>query len=222
MKNRNISLSILTSLAVSFLSTAAMADVTSPSIKDKGKKYTTEKPLTNYYGTGSSARLVEASELRIAVEDMLTSGDFEKAIPKAKKAVQLDPGDPQGHVYLAKALTMKFYQSKGEIDEKLLAECIREWQLIRYHDADPTEQWEAGNEAKKLTKIAKALEKEKKAKERQRADEELAKKEVNGEVKSKVADKKVPSQDAAETSESAEAPVKKAEKVAEKKRFRFF
>ncbi len=148
-----------------------MADVTSPSIKDQGKRYTNEKPLTSYYGTGSSGRLVEASELRMVVDDMIAAGEFEKAIPKAKKAVQLDPADPAGHLYLARALTQKFYQSKGEIDEKLLAECVREWEIIRRHDADPTEQWEAGNQSKKLVKIAKALEKDKLRKEKERIRE---------------------------------------------------
>ncbi|MBX9721049.1 MAG: tetratricopeptide repeat protein [Candidatus Obscuribacterales bacterium] len=150
----------------------AMADVTSPSIKDQGKRYTNEKPMTSYYGTGSSGRLVEASELRMVVDDMIAAGEFEKAIPKAKKAVQLDPGDPTGHLFLARALTQKFYQSKGEIDEKLLAECVREWEIIRRHDADPTEQWEAGNQSKKLVKIAKALEKDKQRKEKEKLKEQ--------------------------------------------------
>jgi len=137
----------------------AKADVTSPEIKDTGKQYTKEKALTTYYGTGSSGRLTEASELRMTVEDLIAAGEWEAAIPRARKAVQCDPGDPSGHYFLAKVLTMKFYATKGKIDEKLLAECLREWQLIRYHDADPSEQWEAGQEAKKLFKIAKALEK---------------------------------------------------------------
>lgn len=162
MKSSTTTWVLILSITVPFfVAPLASADVTSPSIKDRGKKYSTEKPLTNYYGSGSSGRLVEASELRMVIEDLLAAGEFEKAIPKAKKAVQLDPGDPAGHLFLAKAMTAKFYSQKGEIDEKLLAECAREWNMIRYHDADPTEQWEAGNEAKKLAKIAKALDKEK-------------------------------------------------------------
>lgn len=148
----------------------ASADVTSPMIKDRGRKYTEEKPLTTYYGTGAAGRMTEASELRFQAESLFTAGEWEKAIPVAKKAVQFDAGDPMGHLILARALTQKFYQQKGAIDEKLLAECLREWQLIRYHDADPTEQWEAGNNAKRLIKIARALEKEKK--ERMRIEEE--------------------------------------------------
>lgn len=148
----------------------ASADVTSPMIKDRGRKYTEEKPLTNYYGTGAAGRMTEASELRFQAESLFTAGEWEKAIPVAKRAVQFDAGDPTGHLILARALTQKFYQQKGAIDEKLLAECLREWQLIRYHDADPTEQWEAGNAAKRLLKIARALEKEKK--ERMRIEEE--------------------------------------------------
>jgi hypothetical protein len=160
-----MALSILAPVVISPL---VKADVTSPEIKDRGKRYTPEKPLINYYGTGSSARLTEASELRLAVEDLIAGGEWEAAIPKAKKAVQLDPGDPSGHLFLARVLTMKFYETKGKVDEKLLAECVREWQLIRYHDADPNEQWEAGQQVKKLMKIAKTLEKEKMAMEKEK------------------------------------------------------
>ena len=154
----SLTLSVIASLV---LVPAARADVTSPSIKDTGKQYTREKPATSYYGTGTSARLTEASELRMAVEDLIAAGELEQALPKAKKAVQLDPGDPSGHLFLARILTTKFYETKGKIDEKLMAECAREWQMIRYHDADPTEQWEAGQQVKKLMRIAKTLEKEK-------------------------------------------------------------
>lgn len=164
--------------SMAFMQPAAFCDVTSPSIKDKGKKYSREKARSDHYGTGQSGRLVEASELRFQVGDLLDEGDWLRAIPKAKKAVQLDPGDPTGHIYLARALTLKLYQSKGEVDEKLLAECIHEWQLIRYHDADPTEQWEAGNEVKKLSKIAKALAKQKKEQEKEKERLQLAKQEA--------------------------------------------
>lgn len=176
MKNQAVKWIVL-SMTLAIACPLAQADVTSPQIKNKGKKYTNEKADTGWYGTGSSARLVEASELRIHVEDMLASGEWEKAIPKAKKAVQLDPGDPQGHLYLARALTMKFYQTKGEPDEKLLQECMMEWDLIRRHDADPTEQWEAGAEVKKLIRVAKAIEKDKIRREKEkieRGESELA------------------------------------------------
>jgi tetratricopeptide (TPR) repeat protein len=182
-----------------------------------GKKYTTEKPKTEYYGTGSSGRLTEASELRVLVEDLLSSGEYEKAIPKAKKAVQLDPGDPSGHLFLARALTNKLYQSKEEIDEKLLAECIREWQMIRYHDADPTEQWEAGNQVKALNKIAKALEKEKLIKEKEKMMELAAKKEEASKLAAK--------DSAVQTEIKKDIATDKrqlAEEEKGKKRFRFF
>ncbi len=169
MKNSAVKWIIL-SITLAIACPLALADVTSPQIKDKGKKYTTEKADSGWYGTSSSARLVEASELRIHVENMLANGEWEKAIPKAKKAVQLDPGDPQGHIYLARALTMKFYQTKGEPDEKLLQECMLEWDLIRRHDADPSEQWEAGTEVKKLVKIAKAIEKDKIRREKEKLE----------------------------------------------------
>lgn len=204
------------SLALAASAQSARADVTSPSIKDQGKKYTSEKPVTNYYGTGSSGRLVEASELRVMVEDLLASGEYEKAIPKARKAVQLDPGDPTGHVFLARALTNKLYQSKEEIDEKTLAECMREWQMIRYHDADPTEQWEAGNQVKALKKIARALEKEKLIKEKERL-EEMARKTVTGQVANRTA----PDNGSA-VNEAKQEAIEKQQIAEKKKKFGIF
>ncbi len=173
-------------MIASVLAPCANADVTSPSIKDRGKKYSHEKPNSAYYGTGSAARLVEASELRFKVDELLQAGEWEKALPIVRKAVQLDPGDPTGHLYLARTLTMKFYQSKGAPDERTMEEAMREWEMIRRHDADPNEQWEAGTEVKKMRKIAKILHKEKIKREReeelkrqeeelQREEEELAK-----------------------------------------------
>ena len=151
----------LAMLIASMSTPFAFADVTSPMVKDRGRKYTEEKPQTTYYGSGAAGRMTEASELRYHAESLLSAGEWEKAIPIIKRAVQFDAGDPSGHLILARALTQKFYHTKGAIDEKLLTEALREWQLIRYHDADPTEQWEAGMAAKKLIRVAKALEKQK-------------------------------------------------------------
>jgi hypothetical protein len=161
-------------IAPILLAPAVQADVTSPDIKDKGKRYTQEKAHKEIYGTSSSGRLVEASELRILVDGLIADGEWEAAIPKARKAVQLDPGDPGGHLALARILTRKFYDTKGRVDEKLLNEVIGEWQIIRFHDVDPTEQWEAGQTVKKLQKIAKAIEKDKleREKARERAEKE--------------------------------------------------
>lgn len=222
MNNTRIALGLLLALATAPL---ASADVTSPSIKDKGKKYTHEKPNSSYYGTGSAGRLVEASELRIHIDDLLAAGDWEKAVPKARKAVQLDPGDPYGHLLLARAMTMKLYQSKGEVDEKLLIECMHEWAMIRRHDADPTEQWEAGTQYKKLQKIAKALEKQKKEKEKEKEgrNEETASKdkEEEGGAESKVAESKGSSTSTKSTSAGSTETSKK--QLAErKKRFGLF
>ncbi|MBY0360125.1 MAG: hypothetical protein K2W82_19135 [Candidatus Obscuribacterales bacterium] len=149
----------------------AFADSLSPGIKDQGKKYSYEKPRVDFYGTGQSGRMSEASDLRFEVEGLLDEGEFLAAIPKAKKAVQLDPGYPEGHILLARALTAKFYQQKGQVDEKLLAECLREWQLIRYHDADLSDQIEAGGQAKRLLKIAKMLEKDRQTKLKEKAEQ---------------------------------------------------
>lgn len=162
----NLSNVLLALLVTAIGAPYSYADVTSPMVKDRGRKYTEEKPMTSYYGSNAAGRMTEASELRFQAEHFLTAGEFDKAVPVAKKAVQFDAGDPGGHLILARALTQKFYHSKGAVDEKLLAECLREWQLIRYHDADPTEQWEAGMAAKRLMRIAKALEKEKKLKQK--------------------------------------------------------
>ena len=172
MKRQVIQFSILSVVLGLLCPQVVKADVTSPRIQDKGKKYTTEKADSSWYGTHSSGRLVEASELRIQIESMLADGDWEKALPKARKAVQLDPGDPQGHIMYARILTQKFYQTKGEPDEKTLIECMHEWEMIRRHDADPTEQWEAGNNVKRLQKIARAIEKERKRREREKEEEE--------------------------------------------------
>lgn len=222
MRTQGIIWILAMSIAVTATSqTAVKADVTSPSIKDRGKQYTHEKPLTSYYGTGNSGRLVEASELRIMVEDLLASGEYEKAIPKARKAVQLDPADPSGHMYLAKCLTNKLYQSKDEIDEKLLGECMREWQLLRVHDADPTEQWEAGNQVKALKKIAKALEKEKLQKEKEKL-EELARKKQEDAGSLAAAKPSTNGSAANEAKEAASADNDKRQIAEKKKRFGVF
>lgn len=218
----------------------AIADVLSPSIKERqGKKYSIEKPRSSYYGSGQAGRMTEASELRIEVAGMLDDGEFLAAIPKAKKAVQLDPGYPEGHILLARALTSKFYQQKGVVDEKLLAECLNEWQLIRYHDADLSEQMEAGSQAKRLLKIAKMLEKDRKQKlkikEKQAEEALLAKKEKDkaqpdaqgdpentnstAEDDSKLASKDDASKE--EVKDNATTSVK-AQLAARKKRFGFF
>lgn len=151
----------------------ANADYISPKIHDKGHLYSTEKARSEFFGTGVAGRMSEASHLRFETESALQERDFEKAVKTAKKAVQLDPGFPEGHLLLARALTGKFYMLEGEIDEKLLHDAIREWKMIRYHDADISEQWEAKTQLKKLSHVSKALEKDRQKKKKLQ-EEQLA------------------------------------------------
>jgi predicted Zn-dependent protease len=146
------------------LTSIAFADDISPQINNRGKMYSKEAPDSSYFGIGPAGRLSEASYLRFQGQVDMDNENIEAAIAKIGKAVQLDPGDPEGHLLYAKALTAKFYANQGKVDEKLLGRCLQEWQLIWHHDADPQEQAEAKWQARKLQKIAKALDKEKKEK----------------------------------------------------------
>lgn len=161
MKYRNLTFVVTALATTSAFALPVYADAISPEIKDKGNVYSKEKANRSYYGTGIAGRAMEAMELRFEVERMIQDGEFEEAIPKAKKACQLDPGDPQCHLLLARALTKKFYTKEGPIDEKLLRECLAEWIMLWHHDADQGEQLEAKLEARKMIKIAKALDKRK-------------------------------------------------------------
>ncbi|MBY0545959.1 MAG: hypothetical protein K2W95_01580 [Candidatus Obscuribacterales bacterium] len=140
---------------------SAQADYISPNIKDSGKQYSQEKPDEAYYGTGQGGRLVESFELRMQVDGLLRDHRWDDAIRKARKAVQCDPGYPENHLLLARGLAGKLYEEKGPIDEKLLADSIHEWNLIRWHDADVSEQLEARAMLSQLHRIAKTLEKDK-------------------------------------------------------------
>jgi hypothetical protein len=135
------------------------ADVISPEIKDKGNVYSKEKADTTYYGNGIAGRANEAMMLRFEIERMVQDGEYELALPKARKACQLDPGDPECHLLLARVMTKKFYAQEGAIDEKLLKECLYEWLLLWHHDSDQSEQLEAKLQAKRMLKIARALDK---------------------------------------------------------------
>jgi hypothetical protein len=161
MKNKNLTL-VVTVITTSFSALPVYADAISPQIKDKGHVYSKEKPDVEMYGTGIGGRAMEAMALRFEVERMLQDGEFEKAIPRAKKAVQLDPGDPMAHLLLARAMTRKLYTIEGPVDEKLLTECLMEWNLIWHHSADQFEQVEAKNEARRLMRVARVIAKKKK------------------------------------------------------------
>jgi hypothetical protein len=149
------------------------ADAISPGIKDRGKSYSKEAPDTAYYGTGIGGRMMEASMLRFEVDRLLQDGELDQAILKAKKAVQLDPSDPECHMLLARAMTRKFNSTKP-IDEKLLVETLAEWKMLWVHDADANDQSEAKRNTIHLMKIAHALAKEHKLEDKARQDAKLA------------------------------------------------
>jgi hypothetical protein len=158
----------------------AYADYISPGFKDKGHEYTEEKPDSSFYGEGQGGRLCEASELRLTLEGLIRDHKWEEAIKKGKKAVQLEPSYPENHLLLARALVGKLFSDKGTIDEKLLAEALREWRLIQWYDVDTSNQMEARGMTRHLGKIAKTLEKDRhtkaKLEEKKKAAELLAKK----------------------------------------------
>lgn len=157
-------LSLLGFINLSTCQLPALADAISPKIGHTPKKYSEERPNTAYFGTGTGGRLSEASHLRFEAEHALNEREFEEAIRLSKKSVHLDPGDPTGHLFLARALTGKFYATKGPVNEELLKECLTEWRLIWFHDSDQFEQTEAKWQAIKLMRIARALDNERKLK----------------------------------------------------------
>lgn len=137
---------------------AAMADVISPSISDDGETYSNEPSNAAFFGKGISGRLSEASYMRFAGEQGILEGKFSEAYQRLSKAVQLDPGDPTGHVMLARAMTAMLRKQKlEELDRDLLAKTIKEWKLIQRHDADISEQFEAGANLRKLSRLVKLL-----------------------------------------------------------------
>ncbi|MBC7996428.1 MAG: hypothetical protein IAF58_00685 [Leptolyngbya sp.] len=142
----------------------ALADAISPNITSGGKVYSEERPQKDFFGTGMSGRLSEASYLRFTGEHSFDDGDVETAIKKLGKAVHLDPNDPTGHVLYARAMTSKLNQQlrKGTpaVDKELLSECLEEWKLLWRHDADTSEQMEAKGQARRLMRVMKVMAKE--------------------------------------------------------------
>lgn len=134
----------------------ALADAISPAITGDGKQYSKDRANTAYFGTGISGRLTEASTLRFEGEQETAAENYDVAIKKLQKAVQLDPADPTGHILLARALSTKVRRSPKP-DEKQIAQAIEEWKLIWHHDADLLEQIEGKRETRSLQKIAKAV-----------------------------------------------------------------
>jgi hypothetical protein len=155
----------------------ALADVISPSIGSENggedENYSNEPSNVAFFGKGVSGRMSEASYKRFAGEQGLLEGKFEEAYKNLSKAVQLDPGDPTGHVMLARAMTGMLRKQKiADLDRDLLAKTIKEWKLIARHDADLTEQLEAGANLRKLGKVVKVL-KERDAKINEESDKAM-------------------------------------------------
>lgn len=152
------------------------ADSISPAIRSSGKTYSKEAPDSAFYGTGIGGRAMEASALRFEIERLLQDAEWDKAIAKARKACQLDPGDPESHLFLARGLTKKLQTTNGAVDEKVLAEAMAEWKLIWLHDADQTEQTEGKFNYMRMLRISRALAKQKKIEmaERDKAKQALA------------------------------------------------
>lgn len=168
-KVTKIAIGIALSLLV-FQVLPAYSDVISPRIKKGTKQYSAERPDSSFYGTGPAARMTEASALRFQAEKELADNNIDEALRASSKAVQLDPGDPGTHVLYARALTAKFYENEGEVDEKMLAKCYDEWMLIFRHDSDQEEQQEARVQASRLAKIAKGIAKKKAREEKERRE----------------------------------------------------
>lgn len=135
---------------------AVLADSISPSIGDAGKVYSTEKPDTSFFGTGSSAKLHEASALRFKADQLISEGELDDAMKVLAKAVQFDPQDPTGHLMLARVMTQKLRSNRKSVDWELYAQCIDEWTLLAKHDADHLEQQEARGAIQSLKRMAKA------------------------------------------------------------------
>ena len=165
-------------LAATFAVTAnchvAIADTISPQINDDDATcYCREPANAAFFGKGISSRMSEASYMRFGGEQALVEGNFKEAYRKLSKAVQFDPGDPTGHVLLARSMTGILRKSKDtEIDKALLDRTIREWKMIERHDVDISEQFEARANLRKLSKVVKLLKEREKALALARSNEE--------------------------------------------------
>lgn len=139
---------------------SAHADSISPRIIDQGVEYSSEKPNTAYFGTGVTGRMSEASALRFEGERDTQDGHFDLALKKLAKAVQLDPSDPASHLLYARAISAKIFAPNSDVSPELVAKGIAEWKLLWHHDADASEQLEARLQARRLSRVAKLLNKE--------------------------------------------------------------
>lgn len=155
-----------------FSAATAGADPVSPGVRDRGKVYSKEPADTSTYGNGPGGRAMEAMMLRFDVERLMQDGNIEAALPKAYKAVQLDPADPTTRMMLVRLLTRKFYSKKGPVDEKLMLECMSEWKVLWHHDADQTDQAEAKYEYLRMAQIERALDRQHELEDMQAMEQE--------------------------------------------------
>src|ERR1700722_8789614 len=153
----------------------ALADAISPAITGGGRAYSNEEPNSSFYGTGVAGRLAEASALRFEGEQETVGGNFDSAMPKLAKAVQLDPADPSGHLLYAHSMTGKINSSSENPDPTMLNLAIHEWKLLWRHDADLSEQQEARQQAGALMKMARRI-----AREEEKARQAVAAKDQAG------------------------------------------
>ena len=137
---------------------SALADSISPHVDGNGQQYSGEPVNAAFFGTGPAAYLTEASQLRFQGAEDIRNGKPEQAMRKLAKAVQLDPGDPNGHLLYARALSAKIKISPADASSlPLVYKALDEWKMLWHHDADSFEQSEAKGEAKRLNRIAKAI-----------------------------------------------------------------
>jgi hypothetical protein len=176
MKNTSSLFAIALAAFAGWQPLAVYADAISPSIKETNKVYSKEKPDVSFYGTGIGGRQMEASVLRLEVDRLMQDAEYDRALVKIKKAVQLDPSYPEGHLMLARVLTKKLQTTDGPPDEKILSQAIYEWRLIWLHDADNIDQSEAKFNCLRLMKVAHGIARQKKQEEkaREKAKHELA------------------------------------------------
>lgn len=150
--------SALLGLLTAFSVGSAHADSISPHIDGNHMQYSGEPVNSAYFGTGPAANLTEASQLRFQGAEDTRNGKPEQAMRKLAKAVQLDPGDPDGHLLYARALSAKIKISPADASTlPLVYKALDEWKMLWHHDADSFEQTEAKNEARRLTKVAKSI-----------------------------------------------------------------
>lgn len=139
---------------VAFYAYPSGADNISPGLARRDTTYSLEQPNRELYGTGIASRATEAFALRMDAERDLQAGKIHDALKKARKAAQFDPEVADSHLLLARTMTACL-KAGGYQDKDLYRECISEWRLLRWHDANNSNEEEAGRQLTKL-RLARA------------------------------------------------------------------